>query len=297
MSPRCPRREAASPRRAPAPRGSARPPCRARPGLATRRTPVSRTPGGCRHRGTGVLRCEENVGRAAPRHDPTKQVTRDFIRRQPALAMKSARHAVFVLDAEDALVHVPSVGERTSAVVVRGRRVRHSTRGTRRAARNALDQGQPTSRSSPLSVVTFTSWMRSTGSDVPPGERDVTPCGQIPGAQCLRAASAVHDHQLVGRRLAGIRSAASDLPARQIDSGPHLTVWTRAEAATPTSSPAGRTSLPLSRIGSGRRRGVLARRPGQDQGQHDACGSHPSNRGDDQPSPAPGSPNPVEQHG
>src|SRR4029077_1839183 len=54
---------------------------------------------------------QEDVGRAAPGHDPAKQVTGDFIRRQPALAMKSARHAVLVLDAEDALVHLPSVCE------------------------------------------------------------------------------------------------------------------------------------------------------------------------------------------
>src|SRR6476660_10497010 len=109
--------------------------------------------------------------------------------------MKSARHAVFVLDAEDALVHVPSVCEPVEGLGP------------------ADEQIFTTERSDLYLFDAFD------GERCSSGERDVTPGGQILGAQCLPAAGAVDDHQLIRRRLAGVRSAAGDLAARQIDSG------------------------------------------------------------------------------
>ncbi len=48
---------------------------------------------------------EEDVARAAPRHDPAEQVAGDLVRAEPALAAQGAGDAVFVLEAEDAPIH------------------------------------------------------------------------------------------------------------------------------------------------------------------------------------------------
>jgi hypothetical protein len=48
---------------------------------------------------------EEDVRRAAPRHDPPEQVAGDLVRREPALAVERARDAVLVLEPEDAPIH------------------------------------------------------------------------------------------------------------------------------------------------------------------------------------------------
>src|SRR5207248_7998857 len=48
---------------------------------------------------------EEDVGAAAPGDDAAEQVTRDFVRAQPALAAERARDAVLVLDPVDPPVH------------------------------------------------------------------------------------------------------------------------------------------------------------------------------------------------
>ena len=56
---------------------------------------------------------EEHVARAAPRDDPAEQVAGDLVGAQAALAAQRARHAVLVLESEDAPFHY---GEATAAI-------------------------------------------------------------------------------------------------------------------------------------------------------------------------------------
>ena len=49
---------------------------------------------------------EEDVARAAPRHDPAEQVAGDLVGAEPALAAQRAGDAVLVLESEDAPFHV-----------------------------------------------------------------------------------------------------------------------------------------------------------------------------------------------
>ncbi len=48
---------------------------------------------------------EEDIARPPPGHDPAEEVTGDLVGAQAALAAQGARHAVFVLEAEDAPLH------------------------------------------------------------------------------------------------------------------------------------------------------------------------------------------------
>ena len=49
---------------------------------------------------------EEHVGRPAPAHHPPEQVAGHLVGAQPALTPQRAGHAVLVLQAEDAPVHI-----------------------------------------------------------------------------------------------------------------------------------------------------------------------------------------------
>ena len=49
---------------------------------------------------------EEDVGAAAPRHHPAKQIAGDFVGAQPAMAVKGAGHTEFGLDAHDSSLHL-----------------------------------------------------------------------------------------------------------------------------------------------------------------------------------------------
>jgi hypothetical protein len=65
---------------------------------------------------------QEHVAAAAPRHDAAEQVTRDLVRREPALTAEGTGDAVLGLDPEDPPVHGLSVGRDRPAGAHRGRR-------------------------------------------------------------------------------------------------------------------------------------------------------------------------------